>query len=167
MDEKHRMLRHFLASIAYRTQKALQGAPASFANFEAGQQVRSPHYLIHHMDSVLGYALTHFEGEAETYREEPLPSFEDEIQRFHGKLEALASHFAAGATFRGTTAEKMLQGPFSDVMTHAGQIAMLRRLSGSPVAPENFIVADIDADNLGPQQPAPVSPDAHWPERPE
>jgi hypothetical protein len=51
-------------------------------------------------------------------------------------------------------------------MTHAGQLALLRRLSGSPVAPENFIFADITAENLSPDQPQPRSPDKDWPERP-
>ncbi len=165
MDEKRQMLRHFLAALAYRTQKALRGAPASFAGFEAGNQVRTPHWLVMHMTSVLGYALTHFEGGE--YWPEQLPDFEAEIERFHGKLEALARHLAAGTPFRGTTPERMLQGPFSDAMTHAGQLAMLRRLAGSPVPPENFIVAEADAGNLGPDQPPPVSPDEEWPEAPE
>jgi hypothetical protein len=52
-------------------------------------------------------------------------------------------------------------------MTHAGQIAMLRRLAGSPVPPENFIVADISAARLGADQPEPASPDAQRPEAPE
>jgi hypothetical protein len=56
----------------------------------------------------------------------------------------------------------MLQGPFSDAMTHAGQLIMLRRLFGSPVPPENFIIADINPENLGPNQPEPVSPDKEW-----
>jgi hypothetical protein len=43
---------------------------------------------------------------------------------------------------------------------------MLRRLAGSPVPPENFIVADVSAENLGPDQPRPVAPDVDWPERP-
>lgn len=60
----------------------------------------------------------------------------------------------------------MLQGPFADAMTHAGQSALLRRLAGSPVPPENFIMADIDPTNLGPDQPDPVSPDAEGPEAP-
>jgi hypothetical protein len=51
-------------------------------------------------------------------------------------------------------------------MTHAGQLALLRRLSGSPVPPENFIFADITPNNLGPNQSALRSPDADWPERP-
>jgi hypothetical protein len=164
MDDQRAMLRHFLAALAYRTQKALRDAPASFADFEAGNGVRTPRRLVAHMDSVLGYALTRFRGG--TYRNEPLPDFEQEILRFHGKLEDLARHLADGTPLRDTTPERLLQGPFADAMTHAGQLAMLRRLAGSPIPPENFIVADVSAENLGPDQPPPVSPDADWPERP-
>jgi hypothetical protein len=60
----------------------------------------------------------------------------------------------------------LLQGPFSDAMTHAGQLALLRRLAGSPVAPENFVFAEINAANLGPDQPLPARPDEVWPEKP-
>ncbi len=61
---------------------------------------------------------------------------------------------------------QLLQGPFSDAMTHAGQLALLRRLVGAPVAPENFVAADISAARLGPDQALPRSPDAVWPEAP-
>ena len=64
------------------------------------------------------------------------------------------------------TEEQLLQGPFSDAMTHAGQLALLRRLAGAPVAPENFIVADIRKSNLGPNQPEATSPDEVWQEAP-
>jgi hypothetical protein len=166
MNDKRAMLVHFLAALAYRTQKALRGAPPSFASFEAGNRVRNPKWLVQHMDSVLGYALTCFEGEPESYRSDPLPTFEGEIHRFHGKLEELARHLRAGTRLRMASEEQLLQGPFADAMTHAGQLAMLRRLAGSPIPPENFIVADISADNLGPDQPEPRSPDAVWPEQP-
>ncbi len=164
MDEKRRMLRHFLAALAYRTQKALRGAPPTFGTFQAGHQVRSPAELVRHMTSVLGYARTFFTGG--TYRPDPLPDLAAEVARFHEVLEDLGRHVDSGAPLRGTTEERLLQGPCADAMTHAGQLAMLRRLSGSPVPPENFIVADVDAANLGPDQPAPVSPDEHWPEAP-
>jgi hypothetical protein len=52
----------------------------------------------------------------------------------------------------GMSEERLLQGPFSDAMTHAGQLALLRRLAGAPVPPENFIVAEIEPDRLGPDQ---------------
>jgi hypothetical protein len=164
MDEKYAMLRHFLAALAYRTQKALREAPPSFGTFQGAPDVRTPTELVRHMTSVLGYARTFFIGGS--YRPEPLPSLEDEIARFHAMLADLAGHLRAGTPLRGVAPEQLLQGPFADAMTHAGQLAMLRRLAGSPVPPENFIVADIDPANLSPDQPPPASPDRDWPEAP-
>jgi hypothetical protein len=165
MDEKRAMLRHFLAALAYRTQKAVRDAPSGFGDFEAGSQTRTPMELVRHMRSVLGYARTFFIGG--TYRPEPLPSFEEEIEAFHEMLASLREHLDAGSEFlEGLTPERLLQGPLSDAMTHAGQLAMLRRLYGDPVAPENFIVADITPERLGPDQSSPVSPDEFWPEAP-
>jgi len=163
-NEKRMMLRHFLAATAYRTQKALRDAPPSFGAFEAGHDVRTPADLIRHMSSVLGYARTFFEGGS--YRAEPLVDLDAEVARFHVLLEALSQHLASGTPLQGITEEQLLQGPLSDVMTHAGQLAVLRRLAGSPVAPENFVYASVDPANLGPKQADPVSPDGEWPERP-
>lgn len=163
MDPKRELLLHFLAALAYRTQKALRGAPEEFAVYEAGNLIRTPKDLIRHMTSVLGYARTHFIGGS--FQGDPLPTMHEEIARFHDMLEDLAHHLRSGTPLTGTTPEQMLQGPFADAMTHAGQIAMLRRLSGHPVPPENFIVANINADNLSAQQADPTSPDDWWPER--
>lgn len=164
-DDERRLLRHFLAALAYRTQKALRDAPAEFAEFNPGRNVRTPKELVRHMTSVLGYARTYFVGGQ--YRPKPLPSIGDEVVRFHEMVESLAGHFATGDPIADqTTAEGLLQGPLSDAMTHAGQLAMLRRLAGNPVAPENFIVANIDSQRLGTDQAVPVSPDKEWPEAP-
>jgi hypothetical protein len=165
MDEKRALLRHFLAALAYRTQKALRDAPANFGSFRAAEGVRTPAELVRHMTSVLGYARTYFVGGQ--YRPLPLPSLSAEVARFHDMLADLARHLEAGTPLReGMTPERLLQGPFADALTHAGQLAMLRRLAGAPVAPENFIVADIDAARCGPDQSAPRSPDESWPEAP-
>lgn len=158
------MLKHFLAALAYRTQKAVRDAPEGFGAFEAAPKVRTPHRLIEHMDSVLGYARTFFIGGS--YRPPLFEDFGDAVRHFHEVVEDLARHLDAGTEMHGITPEVLLQGPFSDAMTHAGQLALLRRLFGSPVPPENFIFAAISADNLGPEQQLPVSPDADWPERP-
>jgi hypothetical protein len=115
------------------------------------------------MTSVLGYARTFMVGGA--YEAAPLPDFQSEIRRFHGMLEDLSSRLAEGQTFGSQRPETILQGPFADAMTHAGQLAMLRRLHGSPVPAENFLKADIRADNVGEDQPAPRSPgrrDGQW-----
>ena len=164
VDTKRHLLCHFLAALAYRTQKALRGAPANFAAFRAGPKVRTPHELVAHMASVLGYARTFFTGGE--WRPPLKTRFEDEITGFHDILEDLKRRLEAGTSLRGITEEQLLQGPLADALTHAGQLAMLRRLAGSPVPPENFIYAEIRPENLGPDQPAPVRPDAVWPERP-
>ena len=157
MDDKRHMLRHFLGALAYRTQKALRGAPDGFADFKAGNDVRTPNELVRHMTSVLGYARTFFVGGE--YRPEPLPSFREEIERFHQMLTDLRSNLENGTPLVGLTEEQLLQGQFSDAMTHAGQLAMLRRLYGKPVRSENFIYAAISPENLTPDQPDPVAPD--------
>jgi hypothetical protein len=165
MDDKQILLRHFLAALAYRTQKALRDAPADFGSLRAGHGVRTPARLVFHMTNVLGYARTCFVGGE--YRPDRLPSLEDEVTRFYDVLQDVARHIEVGTPLReGMTAERLLQGPFSDAMTHAGQLAMLRRFAGDPVPPENFIVADIDPDRLGPDQTDAVSPDADWPDAP-
>ena len=81
-------------------------------------------------------------------------------------LEALRTDFADEGLRARITDEQFLQGPLSDAMTHAGQLAMLRRLAGHPVPPENFVFAEIDQANVGPDQPEPARPDEEWPERP-
>jgi hypothetical protein len=164
MDERRQMLRHFLAALAYRTQKALRDAPPEFAQFRAAPKVRTPHELISHMDSVLGYARTYFIGGS--YRPPEFLAFAEAVAHFHEVVEDLALHLEIGTPMREITPEILLQGPFSDAMTHAGQLAMLRRLAGTPVAPENFIFAIITPENLSPDQPLPARPDAEWPERP-
>lgn len=165
MHEKRALLRHFLATLAYRTQKALRSAPPEFGSFRSAEGMRTPAQLVCHMTSVLGYARTFFVGGQ--YRPDPMPFLHEEVTRFHEMLEDLSRHLEVGTPLQqGISLEQMLQGPFCDAMTHAGQLSMLRRLVGSPVAPENFIVADIDPDRCGPQQSEPVSPDESWPEAP-
>ena len=165
MEDKRKLLTHFLAALAYRTQKALRDAPEDFGSFSALDGVRTPSELVRHMTSVLGYARTFFIGGR--YRPEPLDSLDEEIERFHEMIGLLAQHLRDGdPLLEGVTEERLLQGPFSDAMTHAGQLAILRRFAGAPVAPENFVVAEINADRLGRNQPTPVSPDKEWPEAP-
>jgi hypothetical protein len=115
------------------------------------------------MRSVLGYARTYFIGGS--YPRSQPSDWQEDIAAFHEMLSDLSSRLAKGEPLNGITEEQLLQGPFADAMTHAGQLAMLRRLHGSPVPPENFIMAEIGAENVGPEQALPVSPDEDWPER--
>ena len=162
MNEKRQLLRYFLAALAYRTQKALRGMPEGFSEFRAGSQVRTPHQLICHMTSVLGYARTFFVSG--TFPQPKPGDWGRDVSSFLELLEDLGNHLDSETPLRDPTEERLMQGPFADAMTHAGQLAMLRRLAGSPVPPENFIKAAIRPDNLSPNQPDPVSPDDKWPE---
>lgn len=154
------LLRHFLAALAYRTQKALDGAPPGFADFRAIENLRTPHELVWHMTGVIGYAVSLYRGER--YAPERCGGFADEVDRFHRTLETLGASFDAGALPEGLGAAQLLQGPLADAMTHAGQLAMLRRIHGAPVPPENFLLADIDARNLSAHQPPPRAPKVGW-----
>jgi len=165
MDRDRALLRHFLAAIAYRAQKALRGAPPHYAQFSAGNRVRTPTDLVQHMASLMGYVCTLFEGGSYPRHLDPLPTFAAEVARFHDMLGKVGALLDSDVPLSIST-EQLLQGPFADTMTHVGQLAMLRRLADSPVPPENFIYADIRAERLGADQPAPARPDTDWPEGP-
>jgi ketosteroid isomerase-like protein len=163
-DERRPVLRHLLAALAYRTLKALRDAPEGFADFRPSEDIRSPREIVRHMTTLLGYARTCFHGGDNSI--EPLRDFEEEVVRFHETLSALSTDLASNAELsEATSIEQLLQGPLSDAMTHAGQLALLRRLAGSPIPAEDFMAADIDAERLGLDQPPSASP-VVWPEAP-
>jgi len=116
------------------------------------------------MSGVLNYALSLITTPRTLL--ETLPIFGEEVLRFHSLLESLATRLAEDFEFPMELAERLLQGPLADAMTHAGQLTMLRRLAGSPVPPENFFLAAVSAENVSPEQSLPVSPDHEWPEAP-
>jgi hypothetical protein len=158
--EPRRLLQHFLAALAYRTQKALRGAPAGFGDFRAAPTARTPYELLWHMTGLVGYARTMFHGGI--FEPPRLASLDAEVARFHAALAALSADFADPKLEARITDRQFLQGPLADAMTHAGQLAMLRRLHGAPVPSENFIFATIDAANVTAQQAAPNAPDTDW-----
>ena len=160
------LLNHYLAAIAYRTQKALRDAPAGYWQFSAGRQTRTPIEILRHMTSLMGYVRTHFVGGTYPVKPEPLATPAAEVSRFHDLIVDVGGLLLVGTPLREITHQQLLQGPFSDVMTHVGQLALLRRLADAPVPPENFIYADIRADRLHTDQPPPARPDKRWPEAP-
>ncbi|HEX8430074.1 MAG TPA: hypothetical protein VF625_02260, partial [Longimicrobium sp.] len=160
MTESRKLLQHFRAALAYRSQKALRGAPEGFAHFRAGKHVRTPHELVWHMTGVIGYGRTMLNGG--DFAPPALPTFSDEIARFHEVLELLCRDLENEELRAAITDEQFLHGPLADAMTHVGQLAMLRRLHGSPVASENFIFADVRAENVSSEQAEPAAPDLWW-----
>ena len=123
MDDKRYMLRHMLAAIAYRTQKALRCAPSDFAGFRPASGVRTPHQLIFHMTNVLENARTFFVGGE--WHPEMCADFQLEVARLHDILNSLKDHIEQGTPLNNLTPERMLQGQLSDAMSHVGPLATL------------------------------------------
>jgi len=152
MDEKTALLRHTLATLAYRGGKALRGAPAEFAEFRLGEPPRTPGEILAHIGDLMDWALSMAEGK-ETWHNSPALAWEQGGARFFAALEAFDRRLAAGLP-AACPAEGLFQGPIADALTHVGQIAMLRRLAGCPISGENYFVADIAAGRVGARQAA-------------
>jgi hypothetical protein len=152
MNDRVDLLRHFLATLAYRTQKSLHDAPAGFDAFSPGEGVRTPLEIVHHMASLLAYSVSALRGTQPVPPDPPL-ALAVEVERFHAMLEQLSEELGRSSLREERLAERLLQGPLADAMTHAGQLTMLRRLAGAPIARENYFRAAIDPANLGANQP--------------
>jgi hypothetical protein len=152
-DAKREMLRHTLATLAYRGGKTVRGAPEGFGSFNACEGARTPLEILAHVGDLLYWALWMARGE---YRwpEEATRAWEEEVARFFEGLAAL-DVFLASKEPLGNTPEKIFQGPIADALTHVGQIAMLRRMAGTPVRGENYFLAEITAGRVGDDQVAP------------
>jgi hypothetical protein len=160
MNDKAHMVRHFLASLAYRFHKAVTDAPAGFDVLEPGYGIRPPLAIVYHINGVLGYGKVALEtGDFDYWHKHPELDWRGEIALVHGKLQEIDIFLASDVEIVGERLERLLQGPLSDAMTHVGQLAMLRRIAGSPIHAENFIKAAIKVGQVCEEQPEPVSPD--------
>ena len=146
-------LRHTVATLAYRGGKVVKDAPAGFAAFRAGETTRTPAEILAHVGDLLDWGLAMAKGEPKWSDSTPLP-WEEESARFFAGLKRLDDYLASDAPL-AVPAEKLFQGPVADALTHVGQIALLRRMSGAPVRGENYFLADIGAGRVGPEQSAP------------
>jgi hypothetical protein len=152
-DPKIVLLRHTVATLAYRGGKALRGAPAGFANLRAAPATRTPGEILAHIGDLLDWALGLADGKHEWHDSAPL-AWEQEIARFYASLNALDRRLASDSP-TGFPVEKIFQGPVADALTHVGQIAMLRRMAGNPVRGESYFQADIVTGRVGPEQTPP------------
>lgn len=153
MSGPHVPLRHTLATLAYRGGKVLRGAPEDFGDFRAGGATRTPLLILTHMGDLLSWLLSQARGE-ERWSEDAPDTWQGQVARFYRGLEALDSFLASDEPLHQPP-QKLFQGGIADALTHVGQLAMLRRLAGSPVRGENYSRADIQEGRTGPQQSAP------------
>jgi hypothetical protein len=153
MSEKRDLLRHALATIAYRGGKAVRGAPESFATFKAHAASRTPSQILAHVGDLFDWALSLAMG-AQAWRDSTPLAWDAEIERFFASLGRFDAFLASDAPL-GDTPERLFQGPIADALTHVGQLTLLRRLEGTPMRSENYHKADIAMGRVGPDQTAP------------
>jgi hypothetical protein len=151
-DPKRELLRHTLATLAYRGGKALRNAPETFASFRVASDVRSPSEILAHIGDVLDWGLSIAQGKQTWRSSTPLP-WNDELTRFFAGLQAFDAYLVSGEALH-ETAEKLFQGPIADAFSHVGQIAILRRVAGAQIRGENYFVAEVNAGCVGPEQAA-------------
>jgi hypothetical protein len=153
MEGTRAMLRHTIATLAYRGGKALRGAPATFADFRVAAGTRTPIEILAHVGDLLDWALSLARG-AEAWHASNPGNWDGEVARFFDGLARLDAYLVSDATL-AASAERVFQGPVADALTHVGQIAMLRRIAGSPVKGENYARAAIAAGGIGMDQAPP------------
>lgn len=153
MSSDLEMLRHTVAALAYRSGKALRGAPAEFAEYRAGAGTRSAGDILAHMADLFYWARGLADGRQE-WRSSPVLPWDEGVARYFEALEAFDRRLASDEAL-GHPAERLFQGPVADALTHTGQIAMLRRMAGCPIRGENYFKAEITAGRAGLDQAAP------------
>lgn len=153
LDPDVSLLSHCVATLAYRASKAIRGAPPEFAAFHPSPTSRTPGEILAHMGDLLDWALSLAKGAHEWHDSKPL-AWDDESARFFSAVAAFDVQLASTEPL-GFPATKLFQGPVADALTHVGQIALLRRMSGAPVKGENYFNADIVSGHVGAAQSKP------------
>jgi hypothetical protein len=147
------MLRHTLATLAYRAGKVLRDAPADFHAFRPATGGRTAGQILAHMGDLMAWAVSIAEGK-QAWTDSPTQAWNADVERFFASLARLDACLA-GSPDAAVSGERLFQGPIADALTHVGQLAMLRRLAGAPIRGENYHQATITQGRVGIDQPPP------------
>jgi hypothetical protein len=153
MDDKRDLLRHTLATVAYRGAKAIRDAPPGFASFKVADTARTPVQILAHIGDLMAWGRSMSDGSRQWHDSKPL-AWNEEVVRFFHRLSEFESYLASDAQIQSPV-EKLFQGPIADALTHVGQLTILRRAFGSPIRGENYFKADIAAGRVGKEQSKP------------
>jgi hypothetical protein len=153
-DRDRALLRHMVATLAYRGGKVLRDAPADFGDFRAPGALNTPRVLLSHIVDLLDWARRSCEGDEEAFTISEPTTWEGQVGRFYTALDALDRAAQAVAPIL-VPLERLFQAPIADALTHIGQLSLLRRMAGAAVRGESYRKAEIVAGRLGPEQAAP------------
>lgn len=152
-DDRRALLRHTLATLAYRSRKVLHDAPEGFADLRAAPGSRRAGRILAHMGDLLHWACHLADSEHVWNDSRPLP-WDEEVARYYGALETFDLRLASDEPLLSTP-ERLFQGPVADALWHLGQLALLRRVSAAPIRGENYFRAEITSGRVGPDQAQP------------
>jgi hypothetical protein len=147
------MLRHTIATLAYRASKAIRTAPDSFADYLPGPTSNTPLRILGHMGDLIDWAFTMISGTPK-WHSATAKDWQSECRRFFDSLKKFDDALASGEPINYEL-ERIFQGAVADALTHTGQLTMLRRLHGSPMKGENYSRADIRIGSVGVEQTPP------------
>lgn len=150
--DERAMLRHAVATLAYRAEKVLRDVPPGFPDHRLGPGVRTPLELVGHLGDLIEWATRSAQGEW-TWKPESVGEWNADVERFYAALSSLDGFLASDVPL-GQPVGVIFQGPIADALTHVGQLAMIRRLAGAPVRPESYVRAKIEAGRVGRDQSA-------------
>ena len=146
-DSACEVLRHLIATLAYRAAKVLRDAPPAFAGSTVGPATRQPVQIVAHMADLMAWALTLARGDS-VWKAEGTDHWDVEVARFFDRLAALDREVAAHPPSPDARA-RLIQAPLADALTHVGQLALLRGIAGFPVRPESYARAEIVTGRVG------------------
>src|SRR5882757_7165628 len=87
-DPKQELLRHLVATIAFRGGIAVRDAPENFAAFKIGETVRTPGEILAHIGDLLYGSVYLLKGELVHLNADPLP-WHAEVNRFFSAVRGL------------------------------------------------------------------------------
>src|SRR2546425_2610083 len=106
------LLRHLVATLAYRAAKVLRDVPPSFAQFSSGRDTRLPMQILQHLGDLMAWGLRMAQGEY-LWRAEGSGDWNTEVRRFFEGLRALDPFLSSAPSLRHPP-EMLLPGPLAE-----------------------------------------------------
>lgn len=144
------LLRHTVATLAYRAEKALRDAPDTFVHYRLSPSSRTPIEIVSHMGDLIEWADRMARGEY-LWAPQPSSDWAAACDRFFQDLLTLDATLAT-STFQNYSPDVIFQGPIADALTHVGQLTMIRGAASAPVRPESYARAEIAVGRVGREQ---------------
>ena len=152
-DAKQELLRHTLATLAYRGGKAVRNGSEKFAEFHGSDGVRTPGQILAHIGDLMDWALSMANGTKE-WKDTPVGPWDADVHRYFAAVKAFDEYLASDATLH-SSADRLFQGPVADAIAHTGQLTLLRRVAGVPIKSENYFKAPVAVGSVGLEQAPP------------